>query len=187
MTDRGDSNRRFWFPDEDKIPKDLRDRLFDSATRNWARIVRYTRQNLGDAVEPADIVASVVSSTARAYEKKPIVNLDSYIFSGVIRRVKKLLGKRDALAHADIEDLGSLEAAQDKTWVEDLEKHILVQELLQYMDEPARHIFTLWSDGFRLPEIAKMMGISEDNARMIVNRGFARARKRILGDKGSHS
>ena len=51
----------------------------------------YAARYLGDTGLAADIVEGVVHSAAKAHRNKPIKNPDSYLLSGVVRRVKKLL------------------------------------------------------------------------------------------------
>src|SRR5713226_9570932 len=78
--------------------------LIEAAHRTWRDAVGYAARYLGDKARAAEIVDSVVQSAAKAYRQKPIKNPDSYLLSGVMRRVKKLLAREPR-----IEYVGSLE------------------------------------------------------------------------------
>jgi hypothetical protein len=65
--------------------------LAGAAPGTWRAGLAYAARSLGDTALAAEIVEGVAHSAARAHRQKPIKNPDSYLLSGVVRRVKKLL------------------------------------------------------------------------------------------------
>ncbi len=69
---------------------------------------------LGGKALAAEIVEGVVHSAAKVHRQKPIKNPDSYLLSGVVRRVKKLLARERRIEYVgSLEEFEGLEAAQD--------------------------------------------------------------------------
>ena len=67
--------------------------LAEAAPGTWRAGLAYAERYLGDTAVAADIVEGVVHSAAKAHRHKPVKNPDSYVLSGIVRRVKRLLAK----------------------------------------------------------------------------------------------
>ena len=78
--------------------------LAGTAPAAWRAGLAYAARHVGDTALAAEIVERVVNSAAKAHRHKPIKNPDSYLLSGIVRRVKKLLARERR-----IEYRGSLE------------------------------------------------------------------------------
>ena len=73
--------------------------LAGAAPGTWRAGLAYAARYLGDTALAAEIVESVVHSAAKAHRNKPIKNPDSYVLSGIVRRVKKLLAREKRIEY----------------------------------------------------------------------------------------
>ncbi len=128
-----------------------------AANRTWRAGVAYAVRYLGDQALAAEVVEGVVHSAAKAHRQKPIKNPDSYLLSGVVRRVKKLLARERRIEYVgSLEELEDLKAAQDTTWVAKLDDRLLVEELVGLLDRETRDLFFKWVRGDEWKEIAEV-------------------------------
>jgi DNA-directed RNA polymerase specialized sigma24 family protein len=141
----------------------------------------YAERYLGDTALAAEVVEGVVHSAAKAHRDKPIKNPDSYLLSGVVRRVKKLLARERRIEYrGTLEELEGLKGAWDTSWVAELDNRILVQELMGYMDGETRDLFFKWVRGDEWEEIAGDLGISVNAAQHRLRYGIDKARERVF-------
>jgi hypothetical protein len=83
--------------------------LARAAPETWRAGLAYAARYLGDTALAADIVEGVVHSAAKAHRHKSIQNPDSYLLSGIVRRVKKLLAREQRVEYrGSLEELESL-------------------------------------------------------------------------------
>ena len=73
--------------------------LAGAAPGTWRAGLAYAARYLGDTALAAEIVEGVVHSAAKAHRHKPIKNPDSYVLSGIVRRVKKLLAREQRIEY----------------------------------------------------------------------------------------
>ena len=152
-----------------------------AAAGTWRAGVAYAVRYLGDAAVAADVVEGVVHSAAKAHRHKPIKNPDSYVLSGIVRRVKKLLAREQRIEYrGSLEELEGLKGAWDTNWVAELDKRILVQELVGFMDSEMRDLFFKWVRGDEWKEIAGDLGISANAAQHRLRYGIEKARERVF-------
>ncbi len=122
--------------------------LAGAAPGTWRAGLAYAARYLGDTAVAAEVVEGVVHSAAKAHRHKPIKNPDSYLLSGVVRRVKKLLARERRIEYVgSLEELEGLKAAQDTTWVAKLDNRLLVEELVGFLDRETRDLFFKWVRG----------------------------------------
>ncbi len=155
--------------------------LAEAAPGTWRAGLAYAARYLGDTALAAEVVEGVAQSAAKAHRNKPIKNPDSYVLSGIVRRVKKLLAREQRIEYVgSLEELESLKAAQDATWVAELDKRILIQELIGFMDRETRDLFFKWVRGDEWEEIAGDLGISANAAQHRLRYGIEKARERVF-------
>jgi DNA-directed RNA polymerase specialized sigma24 family protein len=152
-----------------------------AAPGTWRAGLVYAARYLGDTAVAAEIVEGVVHSSAKAHRSNPIKNPDSYLLSGIVRRVKKLLARERRIEYrGSLEDLESLKGAWDTNWVAELDNRILVQELVGFMDTETRDLFSKWVRGDEWEEIAGDLGISVNAAQHRLRYGMEKARERVF-------
>ncbi len=123
-------------------------------------------------------------SAVKAYRQKPIKNPDSYLLSGVMRRVKKLLAREPRIEYVGSpEELENFKAAQDTTWVAKLENHFLMEEFVGFMDAETRDIFFKGVREDDWKEIAGDLGVSVNTAQHRLRYGIEKARDRVFQSK----
>ena len=77
-------------------------------------------------------------------------------------------------------ELEGLKGAWDTSWVAELHKRILVQELIGFMDMETRDLFFKWVRGDEWEEIAGDLGISANAAQHRLRYGIEKARERVF-------
>lgn len=162
--------------------------MSEAAQRTWRTALGYAARYLGDSALAAEIVEGVVHSSAKAHQNKPIKNPDSYLLSGVVRQVKKLLAREQRVEYVgSLEELENFPAAQDTTWVARLENQLLVEELVGFMDKEPRDIFLKWARGDEWEEIARDLSVSVNAAQHRLRYGIEKARERVFRSKSARS
>jgi DNA-directed RNA polymerase specialized sigma24 family protein len=155
--------------------------LAEAAPGTWRAGLAYAARYLGDTALAAEVVEGVVHSAAKAHRNKPIKNPDSYLLSGIVRRVKKLLAREKRIEYrGSLEELEGLKGAWDTNWVAELDNRILVQELVGLMDTETRDLFFKWVRGDEWEEIAGDLGISVNAAQHRLRYGIEKARERVF-------
>jgi DNA-directed RNA polymerase specialized sigma24 family protein len=159
-----------------------------AAQRTWCRAIEYATRHLGDQSRATEVVEDVAQSTAKAHQGKPIANPDSYFFSGVVRRVKRLLEREQRIEYVgSVVDLTTLKATWDTASPARLDNHILAHEIIGFMDEEARYVFSRWAKDDEWEEIAEDLGTTPDAAERRFRYALQKARERVLGSKKAKS
>jgi len=163
--------------------------LLGAARRTWHRALDYAVRHLGDSARAADLVEEVAAGAAKAQQRGQIKNPDSYLFSGVVRRVGRSLEKESRIEYVgSADELTALEATQgSNAWLSGLEGRILAGEILELVDERDRKILLRWSRGDEWEEIAEDLGTTVNGAQCRLRRALERARERALGSKDPKS
>jgi DNA-directed RNA polymerase specialized sigma24 family protein len=184
IADAGDRKREspLGGNDQRNIPKPL----IEAAQRTWRDAVEYAVRHLGDKARAAEVVDGVVYSAAKAYRQKPIENPESYLLSGVMRRVRRLLAREQRIEYVgSLEALETLKEARDTAWVAKLEDHLLLEEIVTLMDEPTKDIYLKWARGDSWKEIAGDIGIRVGAAKERFRHGVEKARERVFRSKSA--
>jgi len=197
MEDRLEANGRLWTSSagqrrgrtpgkttEEGVPA----AVVKAAQRTWRSALEYAARHLRDRSRATEVVEDVAHSAAKAHQQQPIENLDSYLFFGVVRRVKRVLEREQRIEYVgSIEELTTLEATWDSAWASRLDNHILAQEIIGFMDEPARDLFFRWARGDEWGEIAEDLGTTADAAERRFRYALQKARERVLGSRKTKS
>lgn len=187
----GDS--ALWIRGQDELGRPIDADIVAAAKRNWKRVLTYAESQRHDGSAAAEALEYVVHSLALLIERHPrararIKNLDYYIFWAAVHRLD-----RQARMEPDIEYLGSLDdlkplsRTQDSDWARRIEKDLVVNEVVGYMNEQTRYLFSLRQMGYSREEIAEGMDSTAHNAESLFNKGLTKARRRILGRTRSKS
>lgn len=169
-----------WVAAAQKIQdRDLRQTVVQAAQQNWPRMVAYSKVRLGGAVDPAMVLDGVVDAALEANRKEHIRAFGPYLFKSFVRKVKLLMQRSQRLEYLDPEDLAALNSTSDTSFVEDLERHIELEEAVNMMDERTRTIYSMRVQGLTLKEIGARLGMSEDAVRKDFTRGVERVKRLI--------
>ena len=179
-----------------KVGLGKRPRKKNRSPRLWRRLhsrlgvalSNYAAQHLRDRSRATEVVEDVAHSAAKAHQHKPIENPDSYFFSGVVRRVKRVLEREQRTEYVgSTEELTTFEATWDNAGASRLDNHILAQEIIGFMDERARDLYSRWARGDEWEEIAEDLGTTADAAERRFRYALQKARERVLGSKNAKS
>ena len=166
---------------KDDYRRDVPNPLIDAAQRTWRDALAYATRHLGDTARAANVVDSVVRSAAKAHRQKPIERPQSYLLSGVRRRVKKLLAREQRIEYVGgLEELENFKAAQNTDWVADLDNRILLEEIIGFMDQDTRRLLFRWVRDDDWEDIAADLGISINTAQHRLRYGIEKARRRAF-------
>lgn len=178
---------------EDKSPYPIDEELLGAAREAWPRALAHARHELRDESAGSDKTAlaadtweSVLRSVSktrqrRGGERPPIADLQSYLIGVFHHRLNRVL-KREQKRRETIEqvsstlDLERLEGARDTEWVSELERAITVKQIIGYMDEWTRRVWSARQYGYSWKEISGRLGLSEHQTKMRFRRGVEKTR-----------
>ena len=155
--------------------------------RTGKRVLSYAQRQRQDASVTAEVLEAVVASLSSLKQRhsrlfEQIDNLDVYVFWAAAPRLNKLAAKEPALKYVGtLDDLSSLPGARDSAGALQLEKEVLLKQILGFMSARTRYLFSLREMGYSWPEIAASLGTSALSARVQFSFGVAETRRRILG------
>jgi DNA-directed RNA polymerase specialized sigma24 family protein len=86
-----------------------------------------------------------------------------------------------------LQDLDALSGIRTSTVLPFIEDAILIKELMGYMDERTRHMFSLRMIGYSWDEIARILKNTANNAQVLFNQGLKKARSRVMKSKDTNS
>jgi DNA-directed RNA polymerase specialized sigma24 family protein len=174
-------------PEEKVEPESLdseheRERLEEAARRIRDKANRYAARHLGDGVQGEEILDDVLQSAITAGSRSRIERPEGYLFRGVVRRVWDLLSHQPAVDYAgSSSDLDALSGTNNRPSVHEIERNLLVKEIIALMDEETRQIHFRRARGDRWSSIAADLGISEAAAQERFRYGIEKVRARVLG------
>ena len=193
MKDETGGNPSLWLPLHDELGRPKDPAILSAAQHNWMRVLAYARRQGQDASVAADVMEGVVGALASLKLRRPhlfqrINNLDVYLFWAAIWRLNKLAAREPFLEYVgSLDDLNSLAGLRQSSSALDIENQALAKELLGFMSERTRRLFSRQAMGYTWPEIAASMGTTALRLRVQFSEGIAAARRRILRKAGSKS
>lgn len=176
-----------WIRPHDELGRPIDADVLAAARRNWKRVRSYAQNRRHDTSTAAEALEMVVRSLTLLTQRHPrlraqIRNLDYYIFWGAVHRLDRLASTEPDIKYlGSLDDLQQLSSAQDGTWSWRLEDEVVVKEIMGYMNERTRCLFSLRTMGYSWEDIAKSLGTSAGTVQVQFNRGVARARRHVLG------
>jgi hypothetical protein len=192
MKDETGGNPSPWLQLHDELGRPKDPAILSAAQHNWTRVLAYARRQGQDASVAADVMERVVGALTSLKLRRPhlfqrINKLDVYLFWAAIWRLNKLVAREPFLEYVgSLDDLNSLAAPGDSSGAFDIEKQVFAKELIGFMSDRTRFLFSRRAMGYTWPEIAVTMGSTALRLRVQFSEGIAAARKRILGKAGSN-
>lgn len=165
-------------------PVDRFGRAIDPAVLKTAEelgqgVIEYGERAVGDPAVLANLLeesAAAVSRVLRAQQQgngTPIRDLRAYLFKAFIRRVNRVAQRREASGNSS-----HLRLMGTRT-TENLDRKILMGEILGRCDPIICEMFYRRNEGFSWKEIGKKYGISAHAAESRFAQAFQRVRKRL--------
>jgi DNA-directed RNA polymerase specialized sigma24 family protein len=181
-----EANTPEWDWQRDESGASIEADLVDAARRNWARVLAYARRHQQDPARAADILEAVLLSLSRTRKTKgklcrPIQNLDNHLYLAFVRRLNRQLAKEPHIESVgslrDLDALSSIRTTPASRFIED---DLLIEELMGYMDERTRRMFSLRHMGYSWNETARILKNTANNAQVLFNQGVKKARRHVM-------
>ena len=160
--------------------------LIEAAQRIWTRVLAYARRQQQDPARAADIFEAVLFSLSRARMTngklcRPIRTLDNYLYLAFVRRLNRELDKEPRIESVGtIHDLEARSGAQSPPELLLLDNDLLIEELMGYMDERTRRMYSLRHMGYSWNEIARVFKNTANIAQVLFNQGVKKVRRQIM-------
>lgn len=151
--------------------------VYAIAGRLWGQGERYARSTLGDASTGLRLMLRAVAIVSRkqATPGSLIANLSAYLFQTYKHLVLAELEKENGHRQRETERRAEV-ASLSVSLAEDVDRKILVQQIMGRMDAWMRETFELLTLGHTFEEIAKLRG---SNAQVLRTK-FSRHLKRLI-------
>ena len=178
---------RIWPRDKSGTP--IEQDLVDAAERNWARFHAYSLRHQQDSSRTADILEATLLALSRARKTnarlmRPIRNLDNYLYSAFVRCLNRRMAREPKIEPVgSLQDVEARASGQNSFVSPTIEDELLVDELMTFMDEDTRRMFTLRKLGYSWKAIARILNTTANNAQVRYDQGLKRARYRLLRSK----
>ncbi len=182
---------------ESKNPSVADNELVLAAREVWPRVLAHAKKELNanspgsdNASMAAQVWEQMLRSVSRTrqrntYLRQPIADLQSYLFLAFVHRFNRAL-LHEQRRQETIElvssalDLERIESAQDATWVEELERAITIRQITGRMDGWTKKVWQAREYGYSWKEIARWLGVTEQQAKMKFHYGLEKTRASIV-------
>jgi hypothetical protein len=187
MKGEAEGDSALWIRGQDELGRPIDADIVAAAKRNWTRVLTYAESRRQDGSIAAEALEYAVHSLALLNERHPrararIRSLDYYIFWAAVHRLDRLARVEPEIEYlGSLDDLKPLSGTQDSDSARRIEKDLVVNEVVGYMNEQTRYLFSLRQMGYSWEEIAEGIDSTAHNAESQFNKGLTKARKRILG------
>jgi DNA-directed RNA polymerase specialized sigma24 family protein len=115
---------------------------------------------------------------------RPIRNLDNYIYWAFVRRLNRQLAREPKIETVgSTQDLDSLTGIRTRAVPPSIEQELLVKEVMTFLDEKPREMFSLRKAGYSWRDVAGTLKTTANNAQARFSQGFKRAQNRIMKPK----
>src|SRR2546426_502685 len=178
-------------------PLAVDEELLAAAREAWPRVLAHVRGELFDkelgperTALAADIWDRVLRSVAKTRQRNKdyrpaISDLESYLIGVFHHRFNRLLKKEQKRADtielvSSALDLERFEAALDTEWAEQLERAIAVKQITDRMDPWTKKVWQARQYGYSWKEIARWLGITEQQAKMKFQYNLEKIRQNIV-------
>jgi len=159
-----------------------RERLEEAARRTREKANRYAARHLGDGLQGEEILDDVLQSAIAAASRNKIERPEGYLFRGVVRRVWDLLAHKPRVEYVGSSpDLDAVSRSGIGSSADEVERNLLVQEVIALMDDETRLIYFRRSRGDLWNTIAADLQTSEAAAQERFRYGIEKVRARVVG------
>jgi hypothetical protein len=141
---------------------------------------QYARSKLGDAPTGLQLLLKAAASVSRKYQD-PNVHIESlpdYLFKSFKRLVLAELEKQNGHRRRDAERHAAAASLPDTT-AADMDRKILIQQIIRHMDAWTREIFELLILRYTFEEIGKMRGEKGHYIRTRFGKKLKRLKKQL--------
>ena len=112
---------------------------------------------------------------------RPIRNLDNYLYWAFVRRLNRLLATEPKIdLVGSIQDLEAHSDIRAAAVSPSIEEELLVKEVMTFLDEKTREMFSLRKTGYSWGDAAGTLKITANNAQARFSQGLKRAQARIM-------
>jgi hypothetical protein len=178
------SNPPFWIRDKDDFGRPLDPDVLSAALRIWERVLSLTESKLNDrtrAAEVLELTALAVSRAIRRRDRKPIRDLDAYLYWACLRRLDRIAVKESRVQFGH--DPGRLElmaARAADCWVDEFPGEFQLKELLSCMDARTLRFLACRCQGYSRQETAEQTGyVNAHSAEVQFCKGVKAAQRRL--------
>jgi DNA-directed RNA polymerase specialized sigma24 family protein len=152
--------------------------IYNAAGEIWPRAAAFAKSTLHD--EPAgQITLQTVCAritAARSSGRIQIEHLKAYIFRAYEHEVLRQLQKQRLHDSLILDNYQSIEETGTD---DDVEKKILIEQILARMDTPNRHVFELLALGYSFEEIGRFLGKRSNKLRSAFSKQLNKIKKEI--------
>jgi RNA polymerase sigma factor (sigma-70 family) len=184
-------------PAEQKASFPWEQALQNAAREAWPHVLAYARRELSkmglgldETAVAGEVWEGVVKAVSRALMRRG-ANVDStqdlqpYLIRAFHHRFNRFLKPERRRLQTiryvpSTADLDRMASARDTRWVSDLERAITVKEIIAYMDDWTRKVWGARQYGYSWKEIAKRLGLSEQQAKMRFRYGLEKTKKLVV-------
>lgn len=184
-------------PDRNGTVSPEEEELRNAAREAWPHVLAHARRHLAgkglgldETAIAREVWEGVVRSASKALKRKgfapkAIQDMQSYLIAGFHHRFNRVL-KREHKRLQTIRyvpspaDLDRIASASDTQWVSDLERAITVREIIAHMDDWTRKVWGARQYGYSWKEIAKRLGLSEEQAKKRFRYGLEKTKNRLI-------
>jgi RNA polymerase sigma factor (sigma-70 family) len=171
--------------------------LQNAAREAWPHILAHTRRELSkiglsldDIAIAGEVWEGVVKAVSRALRRRGgsaegIEDLPSYLIRAFHHRLNRFLRPerrrlRTIRYVPSAADLDRMAGAHDTQWVSDLERAITAKEIIAHMDDWTRKVWAARQYGYSWKEIAKRLGLPEQQVKMRFRRSLEKIKKLLI-------
>ncbi len=170
--------RRIWVRPADDQGNPVDPRLEEAAYALEQIALGYRRDELGDEACASALLEAAVQIGSRAGPRARIDSPSAYLRKIFVRLVDAEIEKRSRLVSIEAVETDERFSATDGR-IEDVERSLLVETLLERMDARTRWIVEAYILGMSRSEIARELGVTPNCVSQRLKNGLARLRKSL--------
>ena len=184
-------------PGQDRSSSPAEEALQNAAREAWPHVLAHARRELAkmglgldETAIAGEVWEGVVKAVSRALKRRGastevIEDLPSYLIRAFHHRLNRSLRRERRRLRAiryvpSVADLDRMASARDTRWVSDLERAITAKEIIAHMDDWTRKVWAARQYGYSWKEIAKRLGLPEQQVKMRFRRGLEKTKKLLL-------
>ena len=188
--DRGSSDPEaappFWLRKEEDGVQIVDDSVAAIAEQHWHWAFSLAKKDLNDGACAAEVVEDVAVEVTNRLRADPDVgrNLGAYYRTAIIRRIRTLAVRNSRMAYeGGPQDLETNHRSAAPDWTKICEDRMTVKSLLPYMPRSISRILNLRLLDFSWRRIARVLGITEQQAKKRFYYGVRQAYDELLTDR----
>jgi hypothetical protein len=188
--DRGSSDPEaappFWLRKEERGVQIIDDRVAAIAEQNWQWAFCLAKKQLNDGACAAEVVEHVAVEVTNRLRADPDVgrNIVGYYRTAIIRSIRTLAVRNSRMAYeGGPQDLETNHRPAAPDWTKICEDRMTIEALLPYMPHPISRILNLRLLDFSWRSIARVLGVTEQQAKKRFYYGVRLAYDELLTDR----